>query len=338
MSIRIVNGYKISTSNLDEVILQLKSVKKEMLNSIGEELTFLFIQESIELCEYLLIKNSICPNWVAKDNKDKFLKDINKDNSLREIYLNYQNLLVYDKKNNSFKEKITEVNISIYPIKFYENNMPYYLFTFHGENRYEEAYIKLLQANNVNVSEYYYWDHTDKDDNVSDDNWEKRSLNWKQALETSAPFADGLVLSLARVKDNIYNLSNDQGELSIKLFNQYNANISKEKRIDRYVRDIIIDEMLLDLPKYEKADNKSMFSKLSEFSENYNEDKLPVKYQDRKLILKNKMTTILNIHNKPYLYENFTTLLKISNSALDEIEIKNSINNLDSIKSSKIKL
>ena len=88
------------------------------------------------------------------------------------------------------------------------------------------------------MKEYGYWNNTDKPDEISAKDWNKRRINWDKALPTGIPIMDGISIKLILKDSSIFSLSDEQRKIYIE---NSSHQIDYEKRINKAKEEIMIE-------------------------------------------------------------------------------------------------
>ena len=222
MSTKIYNGYKISKMNLSE----LDSFCIDLRNKIFEKAKELCIQK-------IAITSSRFISSLFLESFDDFPKEIIESSekytvlfAARKIYMGIL------QQEDTFK-----CSFVFYPFK------KDILATFHST----VAEFTDIFEQSEKVKEYGYWNNTDKPENVSDKEWNKRKKDWDTIFNRnknfySIPIKNGFLCDIIN-KDDYYNL-----------FSYFSSSISNEydKNLNEYMQKI-----LENVPSFEKRINEA---------------------------------------------------------------------------------
>lgn len=222
MSTKIYNGYKITKMNLSE----LDSFCMDLRNKIFEKAKELCIQK-------IAITSSRFVSSLFLESFDDFPKEIVERSekytvlfAARKIYMNIL------QQEDTFK-----CSFVFYPFK------KDILATFHSA----VAEFTDIFEKSEKVKEYGYWNNTDKPENVSDKEWNKRKKDWDTIFNRnknfySIPIKNGFLCDIIN-KDDYYNL--------FSYFSFSNSN-DYDKNLNEYMQKI-----LENVPSFEKRMNEA---------------------------------------------------------------------------------
>lgn len=272
MSTKIYNGYKISSSSLDEVIGKLFGNKEKFKELIESK-----IQEDI-LTRAINNYYSMCFST--------FLED--KDEGKKKEESPFGKIISEALENESevqIRERDTvDISICLLPQKQTVNKEEYYLLMlFAGE--YNKELVNSSLWNSLGIEEFFYWDNTDPPEELTEYEWEIRGKQWEKELGYNAPSQSSLIIEFK--KEYKYNCTyfRNKDELNVmfeKSFNKINQDLSKRQ------------DSLLAYYEEKIKDNVSYKACLNKYSKEELDNKVDLHEKMRDYSRKNKFTEIEN--------------------------------------------
>lgn len=185
MSTKIYNAFRIKADSLDEAYQFLKNVSKPIVQSTEKAIAAKNLEEAIDTYFELI-----------QGNKDFYDSDSQKNIAFSD-YLNRTPLSLFrsmelDRNSKDKKTKLEE-NHDASAVLYSEKvgNKTYYLCQFFGSSEALNIFKKHPQ-----LTDFNYWNNTDKEDNVSAKDWNTRKRVWDKIFkESSVPNETGLVLT-----------------------------------------------------------------------------------------------------------------------------------------------
>lgn len=156
MSTKIYNGIKFKSRNLTEILSQLQTIRNILLNICGSE-EYVPQENLIEFINYKKLISNI------DDNESKLMFGIH-----RKI----QDAIIL---NDEDVRWLIPFNVTVFVIPFEDGNFYGGLFCDNNIARY---YF------NDYIEDFHYQDQTDKPDDISDEDWEKRRIIWDKIFES----------------------------------------------------------------------------------------------------------------------------------------------------------
>lgn len=171
MSTKIYTGIQIQHMNMIELNKYMANVRKQLIPIAHKEYYKAFAKLVEELVVYIQTGVQLA------DNVDDYTFKARTPNEIIEHANKLASQII---KNNKSARTIMEhrsdfdfdMNIYIFPIKrkllgmyFIENEV------------LKDAFLNLPE-----ISDYAYWNNTDRPDNISSDSWNRRRSNWDEAL------------------------------------------------------------------------------------------------------------------------------------------------------------
>lgn len=222
MSTKIYNGYRIFANDLTDAVSQLYALKPQAKQALEDDVTTSFARECIVSYDTVIIDAAITPvkNSVEDDTSSfghvnaerrdaKFSKDATMDE----------------------KEDQVKMEIALFPVMFTQEGKNYFTFTFYSDKSgwIDEASDK--------IEFYGYWNNTDPDEDVTEEQWERRRTDWEEALlkNSGVPQEEGLIVTLA--KEYKWILSFDREEVITRMqkgIDETVKTMTLEKRMDYY--------------------------------------------------------------------------------------------------------
>ncbi|MFW6219340.1 MAG: hypothetical protein ACOC33_00600 [bacterium] len=195
MSTKIYNGYKLKNNMSFQKITIFCQMIGDLINEEREKLI-------VSLFTNIFIDDLICilSGGYPQDKNLKFLISF-------EIYNEY--------KKRSDKIKQTKQRDPLYDFEFeivfipIKNKILCLLYT-------EQSNFIKIWENQSEIEEYGYWNNTDKPENLSEKDWDKRKIDWDEALPNySIPSNRGLIYNpyfeyFPLTNDFIKNISKDK--------------------------------------------------------------------------------------------------------------------------------
>lgn len=194
MSTVITNGYKIYATSLDEAIKILKTNSKEVKDFLVEKSALRFIKMATLFHDINVLKNTIIPD-LTYEEKDFVLESFDRS-SLSEAFMkdtdNKEYSLFYEEDENY------ECKCFIYPEKLKSKKGGFYLFNAVQARRGSSEEMEVAFKDIPQIEEYNYWDNTDRPENITQAQWNKRYNDWEiVSLSKTGYYAqDGLGLCL----------------------------------------------------------------------------------------------------------------------------------------------
>lgn len=162
MSTKIYNGIKFKSNNLNEILSQLQTIRTKLLDICKSE-------------EYVPQKNLI-----GFINYKKLISNIDDNESklMFEINRKIQDAIILNDEDVCW---LIPFNVTVFVIPFEDGNFYGGLFCDNNIARYYfDDYIE----------DFHYQDQTDKPDDISDEDWEKRRIIWDKIFESFWTFPE----------------------------------------------------------------------------------------------------------------------------------------------------
>ena len=236
MSTKIFNGYKITASSIDEAIGFIIKGKKEVLKQYHS-----FVIETQARSATKLLDNFLITEFLIKKSalpKIKLNCEDFSDLSFSPISMSYRQEMDMVKENEK-----DDAEIIIFPKKIITESESFYMAAIFSRQSFlhnEDFTKKIINIYKSKMKEYGYWNNTDKPDEISSKDWNKRRVNWDKALPTGVPIMDGISIKLILKNSSIFSLDEEQRKIYIE--NSSNQ-IDYEKRINRAKDEIMMEIM-----------------------------------------------------------------------------------------------
>ena len=161
MSTKIYDAYRIKKTDFDFAIFikTIKNIENEIVKSLINKIIKMFIYS-----------NELHYNSLIKDEELSFMNII-------DLFLDEKNL------KNDFSSKFSVVSFE---------DTGYFYFMFFTKNNY----IKMFENDFPSLEDYHYQNQVDMPDDVSEEEWDKRSEKWDELMPSGIPAKDGIVTSI----------------------------------------------------------------------------------------------------------------------------------------------
>lgn len=231
MSIKIYNGYKLPNWNLQELYVFSKALRKEVRELSKKLATKKMAQKCIGFFDYMFLPDH--HKELFPDIKDYIEKGNNKSGSA--LFLAYQKMMEHEFEIQVNHKKIPEYDFSfdltVFPSK---DGILAMLFAEH------KAYVDMFKSIE-GIELYPYWDNTDKPENITQEEWDKRRDEWLEAIgETGVPSLEGLTITCYTSLPFIE---------AKEVVDYINENISFETRVNSYANKIVLFQKFNELTK-----------------------------------------------------------------------------------------
>ena len=238
MSTKIYHGKRVWAESLDEAIHILRAPREAMEAQLEKEVLKSTILKAVNVMDSAIMKTVTGNVTSAIERLDSnpmsivWLQSLDKNNEDRESEKEYLEITKY-----------------LYPVKLTDEKGSYYLFTYHGENKFESQYLNLMESK---VEEYAYFNNTDKPDELTEDQWDRRSSDWDKALlaQTGIPEREGMGLIVAKEHNILYRrVSESEFENAVQeLHTVLNVDARLKKYINDYRINLVFTESKLQKP------------------------------------------------------------------------------------------
>lgn len=184
MSTKIYSGVLFTTNDLRELhqhLMQLREVAQPLMEKLYfDQLLLIAVQEYDRIC---------LGHTPEKEKESSFIRFA--ERSAWDI-LDKHSL---DIRSTPYD---TETSITIHPIKDKILGIPF------GRTEFLE-----LVREQPFVAPYGYWDNTDQEEGVSDEDWERRGEDWEEALGRNwVPSLNGFTAEITRKKPSLHKIRN----------------------------------------------------------------------------------------------------------------------------------
>lgn len=263
MSTKIFNGYMLPNMSLKNLDAFVKKARKKMLeahNEMGEEMT---IKKAVRFLDMHCIYGA-----------EKF-EDVSQDGmKFRDTYSPYlwayfglnekaQKAEQSDRRTDSdydFKS-----NLCLFPIR---GKILAMFFSQH--QRFTDVWNSFDE-----VSEYNYWNNTDKPDELTDEQWERRRKDWDTALPgIGIPSENGFIIEFTKGFPSLFDMKLKE--------NAHKYIDSLEKRATDYARQMVFGE------RYEQNTKGLNEEPLSLLTDMYIETNKWLKTEEGKVLIDKK--------------------------------------------------
>lgn len=223
MSIKIFNGYRIEKMSVEELVEFTKRIRLEMLENRKElalkSIGCIIASDIDQLTLFGLSKFK----EELDDESETLLNPMNR--AYRLIQKRYEDSL---KTNKSDPLVDFDTNLIIVP------HEDYYLALLYTE---QDSFADIF-LNQPEVSYYGYWNNSDKDDDVSEADWEKRKLDWESVFSSyQSPNEVGMNIALIKGMIGRFDINTDEVLQELTSFEDRLQSIVYEQilleRIDR---------------------------------------------------------------------------------------------------------
>lgn len=211
MSIKIYNGHKfkenMSLLELSERMLALRDVYRKEVRSYTKKLfmNLVYFYEDLYIIdpELYIAKMKQFGPFVEIHNKEDYVQII-----ARNVALNLSEH-IRESMDSSKYNPVYDVssNLQIFPLK------DKILFGFYGNQNFE----RILERE-PDIEEYYYQDQSDMPEDMSDEEWEQRRIDWEHAIPSGIPARNGFGVELIVPADIPLRLSEWIDENDLKKF------------------------------------------------------------------------------------------------------------------------
>lgn len=280
MSTVIYNGYKVYATSLDEAIKLLKTNSEAVKEFLDEKSALRFIKMATLFHDINLLKNVVVPELVYEE-KDFILENFGR-NSLSEAFSkdfdNKEDSLFYEEDENY------ESVCFIYPEKLKSKKGGFYLFNAIEPRRGSSEEMEIAFKNIPQIEEYNYWNNTDRPENITKSQWDRRYHNWKiVSLSKTGYYAqDGLRLCLASSPIRLPHIKNDLD----KYVSRFIEKNPLEKRLTTIINHHLVNAILIE--EFEKLSKEEQVSRINSLTMNIMRQVHDNKISEEYLELKNK--------------------------------------------------
>ena len=280
MSTVITNGYKVYATSLDEAIKILKTNSKEVKDFLVEKSALRFIKMATLFHDINVLKNTVIPDFTYEE-KDFVLEKFDRS-SLSEAFMkdtdNKEYSLFYEEDENY------ECKCFIYPEKLKSKKGGFYLFNAIQPRRGSSEEMEIAFKNIPQIEEYNYWNNTDRPENITQAQWNKRYNDWEIVSLSKTGYYDqdglGLCLGATPIRNPFIKNNLD------KYVPKFLENNPIEKRlsslINNHLIEVIFQEEVEKLPEEDKKSriNSLVMSIMRKVQKNeISEEKLAFKNQ-----------------------------------------------------------
>ena len=224
MSTKIYNGKIIKNMSVFELNEFRKALRKEMI-PVAQEQYYKMMAHIMQTAYVMHVTGvNICKYSVELREHDGTPIDIKRigRKAADDLVTKTSNaVFTYDSEDDADYD----VNVCVFPL---ENKM---LAIYYAHN--DELY-SILKANPA-FSDYGYWNNTDKPDDVSEEEWEQRKIDWDNALPgCGVPRVAGITLDIISSKYDINRYVDDFAHVSkwFKSDEEIIHAVAKQKAMD----------------------------------------------------------------------------------------------------------
>lgn len=234
MSTKIFNGYKITASSIDEAIDFILRGKKEVLKQYH-----LFVMETQTRRATKFLDNFLITEFLIKRSALPEIKLIREDfnaSKFSPFSISYRQEMEIVQENEK-----DDAEIILFPKKIINENESFYMAILFSKQSFlhnDDFTKKITNIYRGKMQEYGYWNNTDKPEDISSKDWNKRRVNWDKVSPTGIPVMDGISIKLILKDSSIFSLSDEQRKIYIENSSQ---KIDYEKRIKSAKEEIMIE-------------------------------------------------------------------------------------------------
>lgn len=247
MSTKIYNGLKIKADSLDEAIQIVDESKSLIVNLYNEGIIKKeFFSSVYVMCDYLVNQKEILKEHFNIESDTNYEKFNEKESALT---IGCKKILDSDLDCGVD----SEISMVMYPKKLQIGGSNYYLLTIYASNTIQKDIKKIYKKN---ISEYAYWDNSDRPEGITKKSWEERKKNWEDVLlsKSSIPSVEGLTIGFISQKNPTAYLSPEDKVKNIeKLF-------LMEKDYKGYAINHKISDMMIKILSHQKNTKLSPYS------------------------------------------------------------------------------
>lgn len=271
MSTKIYNGHKIIGNSLDEVITKIFSKKDDLVNLVEDKIKREVLIEVIGNYYDFCFESFIEKKEKSSENPSAMSKMVS--NALNNEY----DLEKRERKTHD----IIDVSICFFPMKKESQGQSFYLMMLFGD-KYNKDIIESKEWNDLKIEEYAYWDNTDQPDELTESEWEERSVFWNEVLgKTGVPSHNSFVLELKKeykyvftyfkdnedlkkeFKESFDKLNSEINDIKSRLLNYYKEQVKDKIAYRACASEMLVDKKLDDLTKEEQ---QTLYYKVREYS------------------------------------------------------------------------
>ena len=211
MSTKIYTGYRMPFISLEHFNNFLQKMRKVLDDEFREiYLNRIYNDLSYHHDRRVLREDYNIPFGEPSEDKSRSTHSIVMDRMTEYMNVDVNSIISY------------HFNASIF---FYENYV--YFILFPGQRSYEDLFINL----DKNIEYYGYWNNTDPDPSVSDEDWLERERIWDLLIDYSPIVTQGLNFTLINAYSTPYlSIERDHGRLAFPKI---------EDRIDHVVKAVV---------------------------------------------------------------------------------------------------
>lgn len=285
MSIEIYNSYRIWSDQLDDVVKEINKdkikIKKDLYQLVLKDIFDL----TMKVYDTNILMKTCCESNFLDVGEETIIEGKELEKSSLQIAVNIL-------KNTQLKEvkEYIELKIYIFPTAFEENGRKYYLFSYRGEEDLKKAYIKSLK----NVEKYDYWNNSEKPSNIKQQQWEKRESDWNNAIPSGLMEEDGITSVIGRCKNQLLIYDDEDRKLIENYFNEFEKINNKEKRIKKYIDNIMLERIYKKITENEgEIAPFKMLSYYNKANRMYLNESLTIEEQKFKEEMENKVRSVI---------------------------------------------
>jgi len=228
MSTKIFNGYKLPQMSLKELDLFIKKSKGEIRKAYIELGESMLIRKSIRLLDLFYIHGGEYVNEILNE-------DVNFNSHYSPYFLAHSDL-VEDSRNS---EKSGMLADSIFDLKssicLFPVRGKILAMLFSQQRQFTSVWDSI-----EGVEEYCYWNNSDKPEDLSDSQWNRRKQDWDTALTgIGIPSECGFIVELTKGFPSLFDMKLKENA------SKYISTIdSLDTRASTYARNIVFNEQL----------------------------------------------------------------------------------------------
>lgn len=271
MSTKIYDAYRIKIPSGKGLLCFLDTIKTECIKAESDRIWKMIVEKAVNIIDagiYHKVNNLPPENYIANIyeccGEDPYYREQMKK------WFNYQYALNISKQ--IIKRKIESVDTEEFLTNLdycISNSLCMFPFDDHiflmsfgrSANNVMERILKNEEWSSFRqkyqLEDYHYQNQTDKPDDISESDWDKREADWKEAMPTGIPSADGICVEIIDSGFRLFTLSDKyKTETDISEYIP-----SKEGRINEISKKQAFKEYLEIHGFEEKLSVYSMFSK-----------------------------------------------------------------------------